>query len=167
MTQSLDSRFKLTKSIIKQSATQTDTGVSATAKEVVGSRIALNPREAGNGTTYRWVMGGAIGAGGNGAAVFKLYAGGTAIATLTMAQSDAADWFAEIICVFVNYTSQKCISRCNQQGEESAAAYDAGTADCSNGIQMFVTAESGNASDSIQVEVCFVEKWDYGDMVTA
>ena len=165
--QSLDARFKLTKAVVSQSATQTDTGVTATAKVVVGSTVNLHPREAGNGKTFKWTLGGAIGAGTNAVAVVKLLANGTAIATSTMAQSDAKDWFCEIICVCVTSAVQKCISFMAQQGEESAAAYDAGTVDLSGGGTLYLTIESGNASDSIQAEVCIVEMWDYGDMVTS
>lgn len=166
--QSLDARFKRTKAIISQSATQTDTGTSATEKAVVGSKIYVNPREAGNGMTYRWLVGGARAAGGNGNFTVKLYAGATAIATLTStANTQAKDWFAEIICVFTSVAAQKCISRLAQMDEDASAAYDAGSVDCSGGITLQLYIGSGNASDSIQAEVCVVEKWDYGDMVTA
>jgi len=165
--QTLDARFKTTKAVLNQSATQTDTGTSATEKEVVGSRINVHPREAGDGRTYKWTLGGAIAAGGNAAAVVKLYANGTAIATSTMAQNDAKDWFCTIICVCVNTQVQKCISFMNQQGEECAAAYDAGTTDLSAGGSLYLQIGSGNASDSIQAEVCIVETWDFTNMATS
>lgn len=165
--QTMDDRFKITKAVINQSATQTDTGTTATEKEVVGSRIYVHPREAGGGRTYKWTLGGAIGAGGNAAATIKLYANGTAIATATMAQADAKDWFCEIICVCVTSATQKCISFVTQQGEESAGAYDAGTTDLSGGGSLYLMIGSGNASDSIQAEVCFVERWEFSPMATA
>ena len=167
MSMTLDARYKVTKGVINQSATQTDTGVTATAKEVVGSGVNVNPREAGNGRTYKWTLGGAIGAGGNAAATIVLYFNGTAVSTQTMAQSDAKDWFCEIVCVCVNTASQKSIGFVCQQGEESAANYDAGTVDTSGGGSFYVKIASGNASDSIQCEVCVVEVWDATPMATS
>lgn len=165
--QTLDARFKLTKAVVNQSATQTDTGTSATEKEVVGSKVVLHPREAGNGVTLRWSLGGAIAAGGNAAAVVKLYANGTAICTQTMAQADAKDWYCSITCVCVTPKVQKSIGFICQQGEESAANYEAGAIDCTGGVTFLLKIGSGNASDSIQAEVCIVEKWDFGNMPTS
>jgi hypothetical protein len=165
--QTLDARFKLTKAIVNQSATQTDTGVTATEKEVVGSRVTIHPREAGNGKTFRWIVGGAIAAGGNAAAVIKLYANGTAICTQTMAQSDAKDWYCEITCVCTTSAVQKSIGFIAQQGEESAANYEAGAVDLSSGGSLWLQLGSGNASDSIQAEVCIVETWDFTGMATS
>jgi hypothetical protein len=165
--QTLDARFKVVKGVLNQSATQTDTGTSATEKEVVGSRINLHPGEAGDGQTFKWTLGGAIGAGGNAAAVIKLYANGTAICTQTMAQSDAKDWFCTIICVTVNKAVQKSIGFICQQGEESAANYEAGAVDLSAGGALYLKIGSGHSSDSIQAEVCIVEKWDFAPMAIA
>ena len=165
--QSLDARFKLTKAIVSQSATQTDTGVTATVKSVVGTKVALHARQAGNGTSLKFVLGGARGAGGNGAFTVALYANGTAICTQTAAQNDAKDWYCEIVCVCVTSASQKCIGFIAQQGEESAANYAAGTVDCSGGVTFEIKIGSGHGSDSLQAEVAYVEMWDYGDMVTS
>lgn len=165
--QSLDARFKLSKSIISQSATQTDTGVTATIKSVVGTKVNLQPRQAGNGTTLKFVLGGARAAGGNGAFTVALYANGTAICTQTAAQNDAKDWYCEIICVCVNTAVQKSIGFIAQQGEEAAANFQAGTVDCSGGVTFEIKIGSGHGSDSLQAEVAYVEFWDYGDMVTA
>ena len=166
--QTLDDRYKLTQAVVSQSATQTDTGTSATIKSVVGTRVALHARQAGNGTTLKFVLGGARAAGGNGVFTVALYANGTAICTQTSAQADASkDWYCEIVCVCVNSVSQKCIGFISQQGEESAANYAAGTADLSGGAEFDIKIGSGNASDSLQAEVAYVEMWDYGDMVTA
>ena len=165
--QSLDARFKVTKAVVNQSATQTNTGTSATEKEVVGSRVYLHPREAGNGTTLRWSLGGAIAAGGNAAAVVKLYANGTAICTQTMAQADAKDWFCQITTVCTTSAVQKSIGFICQQGEESAANYEAGAVDCSGGVTFLLKIGSGHGSDSIQAEVCTVERWEFHPMPTA
>lgn len=168
MTQSLDARFKLTSGIISQSATQTDTGTSATVKKVVGTTVFLHPKQAGNGTTLKFVLGGARAAGGNGNFTVALYANGTAICTLTStANTQAKDWFAEIVCVFTSGAVQKSIGRLAQMDEDASAAYEAGAVDCSGGVTLDVRIGSGNASDSIQAEVAYVEMWDFGDMVTA
>jgi hypothetical protein len=162
--QSLDDRFKITKAIVSQSATTTDTGVSSTEKVVIGSRVYLQPGEAGNGKTFKWTLGGTkTGTAGN--PTVKLYANGTAIATATLAQKNAVDWFCGLTCACTTPTGQKCISFMSQQGEETAAAYDAGTADLSRGGTLYLQIGSGHGSDSIQAEVCIVEMWDYGDMV--
>lgn len=155
----LDARFKVTKGIVKQSSTQTDTGTSATVKAVVGTKVYMQPREAA-GKTFKFVTGGARGAGGNGAFTVALYCNGTAICTQTAAQNDAKDWYCEIICVNVNHKSQKSIGFIAQQGEESAANYQAGTVDTSAGATFEIKIGSGHGSDSLQAEVAYVEVWE-------
>jgi hypothetical protein len=162
--QSLDARFKVTPGIVNQTATTT-TIASATATVITGTKVYINPREAGNGLTFRYKLSGTQ-TGTNAAHVITLYLGSTAVCALTADAATAVDWFAEFTIVFVSHKVQKVMGWHLQDTEDAEVNYAAGTVDCSGGITMAVYGTS-HASDSLACELVTVEKWQYSPMTTA
>ena len=162
--QTLDARFKATVGLVNQTATAT-TIASATASLIKGTTVYINPREAGQGLTFRYKLSGTQ-TGTNAAHVIALYLGSTAVCTLTADAATAVDWFAEFTIVFVSHAVQKVMGWHIQDTEDAEVNYAAGTTDCSGGITMAVYGTS-HGSDSLVCELVTVEKWNYGEMSTA
>ncbi len=162
--QSLDARYKVTPSIVQQTCTQT-TIASATATAVTGSKVTIQPREAGDGLTFRFRCSGTK-TGTNAAHVISLYINSTAVCALTADDATAVDWVAEFTLVFVNVAAQKVMGTISSDTTDCGADYAAGTVDCSAGatIQLYGTS---HASDSLTIELVTVERWDFSPMATS
>jgi len=162
--QTMDARFKVTPSIVNMTATTT-TIASATASLIKGTTINLQPREAGDGLTFRYKLGGTQ-TGTNAAHVIALYIGSTAVSTLTADAATAVDWTAEFTITFVNHTAQKVVAWHLQDTEDPDVSYDAGTVDCSGGATMCLKGTS-HGSDTLTIELVTVERWDFSPTSTS
>jgi hypothetical protein len=160
----LDAKFKHTSAVVQQTATTT-TIASGTATVIKGTKVYINPREAGDGLTFRYKLAGTQ-TGTNAAHVITLYLGSTAVCALTADAATAVDWVAEFTIIFVNTKAQKVMGWHLQDTEDAEVNYAAGTVDCSGGITMAVYGTS-HSSDSLACEMVTVEKWVYSPMATA
>jgi hypothetical protein len=151
----LDERFKSVPGIISQSCTQTST-VNAD-KDVVGSSIDV-PAKPLAGTAYRIKMAGTK-TGANAAFTLDLHLAGTNLITLTSDDASAVDWSAEFMVIFVDAKNQRVMGTLDSNTTDCEVDYAAGTVDCTAGGELKAVLASGNAGDTVTVEMVTVEAW--------
>lgn len=157
----LDARFKVTPSIANQSAKQT-TPTTAVLTEVVGSKVYVHPRQAGDGLTFRWRLAGTK-TGTTAAHTVALYINGTAVLTLTADDNTAVDWVADITVIFVNISAQKAMGTLLSDTADPDVDYAAGTVDCSSGATLSIKTNT-TSTDTVTHEMVTVEKWEFSPM---
>jgi hypothetical protein len=151
----LDERFKSVPEIISQSCTQTST-INAD-KDVVGSKVEV-PIHPVAGLAYRITLAG-VNAGGNANSTIDLHLGGTNLITLTTDDVTASDYIAKFVVIFKSAKVQRAMGHIDSNALDCECDYAAGAVDCTQGAILKAVINSGNASDTITVEMVTVERW--------
>jgi hypothetical protein len=154
---SVNNRFASCIQIVNSSGATSETS-STTAKAITGSTVSLLPKEAADGTTFKWTIAGTKTSTNNGFTI-TLVGNGTTLLTLTSDASTAVDWMAEIILRFTNPNVQKLVGKLLQDTEDPEINYAAATADFSAGGSIVAYVTATNGSDTLDAEMCIVERW--------
>jgi hypothetical protein len=69
------------------------------------------------------------------------------------------DWAAEFTVIFKDATHQRVMGTLDSNTTDCEVDYAAGTVDCTAGGELKAVLASGNAGDTVTVEMVTVEAW--------